>query len=1519
MKKILGLDLGTNSIGWALVGQNESGAIAAIDGAGSRIIPMSQNILGNFDAGALVSQTAERTKFRSVRRLRERYLLRRERLHRVLHLLGFLPEHYDRCVDFEKRLGKFVQDAEPKLPWKQAADGKPEFLFQKSFNEMVADFKKNQPQLFFKKPNGEEAKIPYEWTIYYLRKKALQQKIEKEELAWILLNFNQKRGYYQLRGEEEKKTSNKLVEYHSLKIVDVVADEKPNGKGETWYSLRLENGWTYRRSGKIPLYDWKDSVRDFIVTADLNDDGTVKTDKEGAEKRSLRAPSGDDWTLLKKKTEADIEQSRKTVGVYIYETLLQNPSRKIRGKLVRTIERGFYKDELKKILEKQVALQPDLFTEDLYNDCVRELYKNNEEHQLVLSKRDFMHLFVEDIIFYHRPLRSQRSSIGKCPLEFRKYKGREGSEVTEYLSATPKSNPIYQEFRLWQWLFNLKIYKRDDDTDVTAQFLSGREDLEKLFEFLMQKKEVTHKDILQYFFTLQGLKRKALSNEIAKYRWNYVFDDSQGKEDNKSKKYPCNETVCEIKRRLEQVENAPSGFLTPEIVQRLWHIIHSVTDKVEFEKALKTFANKHKLDETSFVENFKRFPPFKSEYVSFSEKAIRKLLPLMRLGKYWGWEAIDAKTKDRISKILTGECDEAISKRAHKNNIHLTNENDFQGLPLWLAQYTVYNRHSEAGAADKWNSVADLESYLADFKQHSLRNPIVEQVVVETLRVVKDVWKKYGAGAKDFFSEIHVELGRKMKHAKDDRKKLTQQVSYNENTNLRIKALLAELQNDADVENVRPYSPTQQEILKIYEDGVINSGIEIPNNILKISQTAQPSKADLQRYKRWLKQKYRSPYTGAAVPLVKLFTSAYEIEHIIPQKRYFDDSFNNKVICESAVNKLKNKQLGLEFIKNHHGEIVETGSGEKVKIFNEEEYKDFVKKYYAKNHSKRTKLLLEEIPVKMIKRQMNDTRYISKFIASLLSNIVREETNDDGVNSKNLVPVNGKITAILKQDWGLNDVWNDLILPRFERMNRLTGSADFTAWNERYRKFLPTVPLKWSKGFQKKRIDHRNHLLDAIISACATTDHVNYLNNKEAHKKEANEKGGYRYDLREKLCDKIKTDDKGNYKWQFKKPWDTFTQDVRATLENIIVCFKQNLRVINKTTNKYQAYEDGKKVLKPQVKGENWAIRKPLHKETVFAKVTLRKVKTVELSKALKDWKSIVDAKLKQKIKAIIAEYGGSADLEMLDKYFREKNYKVNDVDISKVQVYYFETENAATRKSVDTSFTEIFIKKSVTDTGIQKILLNHLQSKDNKPELAFSPEGVEEMNKNIRLLNDGKPHQPVYKARVHEPVGNKFPVGFKGSKQNKYVEAAKGTNLFFAVYADKNGTRVFESIPFNTVIDRLKQGLSEVPDSNDNGRPLLFHLSPNDLVYVPTKEEVENKAPVDSRSIHPSRVYKMVSCTGNQCFFVPNNVASPIVQTLELGANNKSEKSWDGMIIKQVGVKIVVDRIGFVVEISGM
>lgn len=1476
MKNVLGLDLGTNSIGWALVDVENN----KIEGMGSRIIPMTQDVLDTFSGGKpLETQTAARTSYRSIRRLRERYLIRRERLHRVLNVLGFLPSHFVKEIDFDKYYGQFIEDSEPKLAYENL-----NFIFTNSFDEMLTDFRQSQPQLFYVKSNGKETRIPYDWTIYYLRKKALSQKIEKEELAWIILNFNQKRGYYQLRGEEEEANPNKQVEFHSLKVIDVVADEKPNNKGELWYSLQLENGWIYRRSSKTPLDDWKGKIRDFIVTTDINDDGSIKTDKEGNEKRSFRVPNENDWTLLKKKTENDLERHIReyktthqcnfqgTVGTYIYENLLKNPSQKIRGKLVRTIERKFYKDELVAILKKQIALQPELFTDDLYTDCVRELYRNNTAQQLILSKRDFLHLFVEDIIFYQRPLRSQKSTIGNCTLEYRTYTNKDGNQVKEYLKAIPKSHPLYQEFRLWQWLTNLKIYRKEDDKDVTTDYIKNNEDVVNLFEFLMTQKEVGHKDILRHLITpilkakypgaKQAAFNKELDKEIATYRWNYVFDDSNEKEEDKSKKYPCNTTGYEIRRRLQKVEGMPTDFLSFEKELLLWHIIYSVTDKNEYISALRKFATKHSLNTDSFVANFEKFPPFKSEYGAYSEKAIKKLLPLMRTGKFWNWNSIDGNTQNRIENIITGEYDEKIKTRVREKAIQLATYTDFQGLPLWIASYIIYNRHSEAENSGKWDAISDLEQYLDDFKQHSLRNPIVEQVITETLRVVRDIWKQYGKGEKDFFSEIHVELGRDMKNTAEDRKRLTTHITNNESTNLRIKALLAELNDNSDgslpVENVRPYSPIQQDALRIYEDGVLNSAIELPEDIIKISKMSQPSKSELQRYKLWLEQKYRSPYTGQMIPLGRLFTEDYQIEHIIPKSRYFDDSFNNKVICESAVNQLKDKQLGLEFIKKHPGEKVECSVGKVVEILTEEAYITFVKDHYSRNKTKRQNLLLEDIPEQMIARQMNDTRYISKFISSLLSNIVRADKDDDGINSKNLIPGNGKITTILKRDWGMDAVWNDLILPRFERMNQITNSSAFTYWNEQHQKFLPIdySPVD-SKKIEKKRIDHRHHAMDALVIACMTRDHVNLLNNQSARSEIS------RYDLQNKLRNKSKETwfdnrtqkkvEKDIFK-EFKKPWDSFTVDARNTLETVVVSFKQNLRVINKATNNYQKWVDKNGVItKEYVKqeGTNWAIRKPMHKETVSGKVEL------------------------------------------------------NHIKVPKGKIL------TATRKNLDASF-DIKTIDSITDTGIQKILKNYLTQKGNQPELAFSPEGIEDMNKNIQLYNDGKFHQPIQKVRVFE-LGSKFALGENGNKKDKYVEAAKGTNLYFAIYEKEEGKRSYETIPLNVVIERLKQGLSPVELKGEND----FYLTPNDLVYIPSIDErinLNTRGKIQLTKEINQNIYKVVSFSGSQIFFVRHDIATSIINKAEFSSLNKMERAVDGTMIKEVCIKLKIDRLGNII-----
>ncbi|WP_371410355.1 type II CRISPR RNA-guided endonuclease Cas9, partial [Flavobacterium psychrophilum] len=682
MKKILGLDLGTNSIGWALTNNDFDNKLGNIEGLGSRIIPMSQDVLGKFDSGVSISQTAERTKYRGTRRLVQRFLLRRERLHRILNILDFLPKHYAETIDFEKKFGQFKPEKEEKLSFYKNESGKNQFLFLESHQEMLAEFQLINPDL---------KQVPYDWTIYYLRKKALTQKISKEELAWILLNFNQKRGYYQLRGEEQEDNKNKLEEFHTLTVVDVIEREK--GKSGIWYNVILENGWIYKRESKIALFDWIGKQKNFIVTTELNDDGTVKLNKDNEEKRSFRSPKEDDWGLVKIRTEQTINQSEKSVGTFIYDALLKNPNQKIKGELLRTIERKFYKDELSKILKAQIAFHHEIFGDrNLYKKCIDELYRHNESHKNNIKDKGFDYLFLDDIIFYQRPLKSKTSLISDCSLEFVPIKDENGilvkddngKQVVKPLKCIAKSNPIFQEFRLLQFVKNLKIYKKEivNDVDVTHDFIKTEEDLVELFNFLNDRKEIDQISLIKHLLRPLKLKGKLLDAEVAKLRWNFVED----------KIYPCNETRNQFLNAVAKID-VDKSFFDAKNTQDLWHILYSVTDKIEITKAITTFAKKHNLPD-EFITNFSKLKPYKKDYGSFSEKAIKKLLPLMRFGSYWKESNIDIKTLARIDKIQTGEFDENMRTRVREKAIHLSKTTDFQGLPLWLASYIIYDRHS---------------------------------------------------------------------------------------------------------------------------------------------------------------------------------------------------------------------------------------------------------------------------------------------------------------------------------------------------------------------------------------------------------------------------------------------------------------------------------------------------------------------------------------------------------------------------------------------------------------------------------------------------------------------------------------------------------------------------------------------------------------------------------------------------------------------------------------------------------
>ena len=170
----------------------------------------------------------------------------------------------------------------------------------------------------------------------------------------------------------------------------------------------------------------------------------------------------------------------------------------------------------------------------------------------------------------------------------------------------------------------------------------------------------------------------------------------------------------------------------------------------------------------------------------------------------------------------------------------------------------------------------------------------------------------------------------------------------------------------------------------------------------------------------------------------------------------------------------------------------------------------------------------------------------------------------------------------------------------------------------------------------------------------------------------------------------------------------------------------------------------------------------------------------------------------------------------------------------------------------------------------------------------------------------------------------DKFSVGTTGNKPKKFVEAAKNTNLYFAVFEkqknDKTTVRCYATIPLNIVIDCQKKYKSKWKEEAtnilkqrgdiDKEAQLLFIISPNDLVYLPTQEELISK----HYSFDKERIYKFVSSTGNQCFFIKAIVAKSIVEKVEFSPLNKMEKAITGEMIKEICIPIKVDRLGNII-----
>ena len=122
---------------------------------------------------------------------------------------------------------------------------------------------------------------------------------------------------------------------------------------------------------------------------------------------------------------------------------------------------------------------------------------------------------------------------------------------------------------------------------------------------------------------------------------------------------------------------------------------------------------------------------------------------------------------------------------------------------------------------------------------------------------------------------------------------------------------------------------------------------------------------------------------------------------------------------------------------------------------------------------------------------------------------------------------------------------------------------------------------------------------------------------------------------------------------------------------------------------------------------------------------------------------------------------------------------------------------------------------------------------------------------------------------------------------------------------------RRYETISLADAIRQQKEmALQHSVDVNESNP--TFVLSPNDLVYLQTIEEMQNgkiSLPIDTQ-----RVYKVVCFTDNRLYAIPYSVASVILDKFEYNAKNKIELTDDKISIKERCIPLDVDRLGNVV-----
>ncbi|MBQ0115783.1 MAG: type II CRISPR RNA-guided endonuclease Cas9 [Bacteroidales bacterium] len=628
MKRILGLDLGTTSIGWAVVDQaeneNEKSDIIKI---GVRVNPLTVDEKSNFESGKSITTTADRTMKRGMRRNLQRYKLRRNAL-----------------IDILKK------------------------------NNLI-----NDSTIL-----SEEGSHSTFETLR-LRAKATKEEITLSELARVLLMLNKKRGY------KSNRKANNQEEGQLIDGMAVARKLYEDGltPGQYTYNI-LQSGKNFVPSFyRSDLQDELDKIWAYqkqyypeILTPEFKEQlqgrGSKDISKIFFAKHNIQTAENKDrktrrlvayrWRTesLTQKTElpvlayvigaisSDINNcsgylgaigdhskelyfNKMTVGEYLVAQINKDPHYRIKD---RVYYRQDYLHEFNVIWERQAQFHPELTPE------------------LKTELRDV-------IIFYQRRLKSKKGLIAYCEFEGKEITINENGKTRKVMTGPrvcAKSSPLFQESKVWQAINNVEI----GDGNTTRSLTQLERQL--LHDELTVNKELSKPAILK----LLGLKGKNYTVNYDKLQGNTTtvtfFDafktilDWSGHDVDGFDKLGYADKVHFVRSVFEGI-GAKTDFIiykggdnyTADPFFKLWHLIYSYEDDNSAtgnEKLIEHIATMTGLSQeyAATLANIN----FAEDYGSLSSKALNKIMPHLIAGHKYS-EACELAGYRHSKESLTRE------------------------------------------------------------------------------------------------------------------------------------------------------------------------------------------------------------------------------------------------------------------------------------------------------------------------------------------------------------------------------------------------------------------------------------------------------------------------------------------------------------------------------------------------------------------------------------------------------------------------------------------------------------------------------------------------------------------------------------------------------------------------------------------------------------------------------------------------------------------------------------------------